>query len=291
MTAQLRLIRNLRGLNPEFGSFNDSRVRRGRSSSSTWRKIRAWRSRPAGTGSSSCRRASSPETTSPPSRQHSTHDRCSGQPGSLELGSVPTLRRAGARCASAMRHPPRSVPSTRRHWRLTMGSSASGPRTARRTSRTAPRWSVPRSPASKAARSMPSSFTNRPSAQPAKNGFVHDEALANELAARFYAARGFETISHAYLRTARYCYLRWGADGKVRQLDELYPHLGDEPPVASATSTIGTPVEQLDLATVVEAVASGLGRDCPGKAARQADAHRARACRCRSRSVDSFARR
>jgi tetratricopeptide (TPR) repeat protein len=32
------------------------------------------------------------------------------------------------------------------------------------------------------------------------NGFVHNEAVANELAARFYAARGFETISHAYLR-------------------------------------------------------------------------------------------
>ena len=62
------------------------------------------------------------------------------------------------------------------------------------------------------------------------NGFVHNEALANELAARFYAARGFEKIAHAYLRDARYCYLRWGADGKVRQLDELYPHLREEQP-------------------------------------------------------------
>ena len=44
------------------------------------------------------------------------------------------------------------------------------------------------------------------------NGFVHNEALANELAARFYAARGFEKIAHAYLRDARHCYLRWGAD-------------------------------------------------------------------------------
>src|SRR5262249_27190138 len=58
-----------------------------------------------------------------------------------------------------------------------------------------------------------------------ENGFVHNEALANELAGGFYAARGFETIAHAYLRNARYGYLRWGADGKVRQLDELYPHL------------------------------------------------------------------
>jgi predicted ATPase/uncharacterized protein GlcG (DUF336 family) len=46
------------------------------------------------------------------------------------------------------------------------------------------------------------------------HGFVHNEALANELAARFYAARGFEQIAHLYLRNARHGYLRWGADGK-----------------------------------------------------------------------------
>ena len=84
------------------------------------------------------------------------------------------------------------------------------------------------------------------------NGFVHNEALANELAARFYAARGFETIAHAYLRNARYGYLRWGADGKVRQLDQLYPQLTEKEPAAGPTSTIGTPVEHLDLATVIK---------------------------------------
>jgi GAF domain-containing protein len=51
--------------------------------------------------------------------------------------------------------------------------------------------------------------------------FVHHEALANELASRFYAARGFEKIARVYLQDARYCYLRWGADGKVRQLEEM----------------------------------------------------------------------
>ena len=44
------------------------------------------------------------------------------------------------------------------------------------------------------------------------NGFIHNEALAYELAARFYAARGFDAIAHSYLRNARYGYLRWGAD-------------------------------------------------------------------------------
>jgi PAS domain S-box-containing protein len=84
------------------------------------------------------------------------------------------------------------------------------------------------------------------------NGFIHNEALSNELAARFYGARGFDTIAQAYLRKARYCYLRWGADGKVRQLDELYPHLREEERAPSPTSTIGAPVEHLDLATVIK---------------------------------------
>lgn len=84
------------------------------------------------------------------------------------------------------------------------------------------------------------------------NGFVHHEALASELASRFYAARGFEIAAHGYLRNARHCYLRWGAHGKVRQLDELFPHLRREEPVPASTSTMATPVEQLDLATVIK---------------------------------------
>jgi predicted ATPase/signal transduction histidine kinase/PAS domain-containing protein len=84
------------------------------------------------------------------------------------------------------------------------------------------------------------------------NGFVHNEAIANELAARFYTARGFEQIAHLYLRNARHCYLSWGADGKVRQLDELYPYLREEEPIPGRTSTIGAPVEHLDLATVIK---------------------------------------
>jgi PAS domain S-box-containing protein len=84
------------------------------------------------------------------------------------------------------------------------------------------------------------------------NGFAHNEALAHELAARFYAARGFETIAHAYMRNGWRCYLRWGATGKVRQLEELYPHLREEAPVPAPASTIGAPVEHLDLATVIK---------------------------------------
>jgi len=85
------------------------------------------------------------------------------------------------------------------------------------------------------------------------NGFVHNEALAYELAARFYAARGFEGFAHVYLRNARDGYLRWGADGKVRQLEQLHPHLRDAAIPASATTTIGAPVERLDVGTVLKA--------------------------------------
>ena len=90
------------------------------------------------------------------------------------------------------------------------------------------------------------------------NGFVHNEALAYELAARFYAARGFETFADAYLRNARNCYERWGALGKVRQLEAQYPQLRPQEFRARATSspniaTIEPPVGQLDVETVVKA--------------------------------------
>ena len=86
------------------------------------------------------------------------------------------------------------------------------------------------------------------------NGFICIEALANEMAGRFYGARGFETSASAHLREARYCYLRWGAEGKVRQLDELYPHLGQEERLPDARPTISEHLAQLELATVLKAL-------------------------------------
>ncbi|WP_051390058.1 AAA family ATPase [Bradyrhizobium sp. Ec3.3] len=84
------------------------------------------------------------------------------------------------------------------------------------------------------------------------NSFVHDEALTYELAARFYAARGSQEISHLYLGNARRNYLRWGADGKVRQLDQLHPWLRADERAPGSTGTIEAPVEYLDLATMIE---------------------------------------
>jgi PAS domain S-box-containing protein len=83
-------------------------------------------------------------------------------------------------------------------------------------------------------------------------GFVHNEAVAHEVAARFYHARGVETSAKAHLRGARHCYLRWGADGKVRQLDRLYPHLSVTEEQHSAAA-LGSAIHQLDVASVVKA--------------------------------------
>ncbi|RUL78820.1 trifunctional serine/threonine-protein kinase/ATP-binding protein/sensor histidine kinase [Dyella choica] len=83
------------------------------------------------------------------------------------------------------------------------------------------------------------------------NGFVHNEALANELAARFYSTRGFEKVARVYLQDARDAYLRWGAHGKAWQLERHYPNLKPYADNSQQTATIGTPIEQLDLATVL----------------------------------------
>jgi PAS domain S-box-containing protein len=92
------------------------------------------------------------------------------------------------------------------------------------------------------------------------HGFVHNEALAYELAARFYAARGLEPFADLYLRKARHGYVRWGADGKVRQLDRLYPHVREDEPASHSRDTIAAPVEQLELATVLK-VSQAISRE------------------------------
>ncbi len=84
------------------------------------------------------------------------------------------------------------------------------------------------------------------------SGFIHNEAVAYELAAQFYRMRGFKTIADAYLRNARHCYLLWGADGKVQQLDSRYPRLA-APEGQRPATIIGSPTQHLDLASVVKA--------------------------------------
>jgi PAS domain S-box-containing protein len=84
------------------------------------------------------------------------------------------------------------------------------------------------------------------------HGFVQNEGVASEAAARFYSSRGAGTAANAHLRHARHCYLRWGADGKVRQLDRIYPHLSG-PEGQHSSAAIGSAIHQLDVSSVVKA--------------------------------------
>jgi PAS domain S-box-containing protein len=84
------------------------------------------------------------------------------------------------------------------------------------------------------------------------NGFTNNEALAYELAAGFYAARGLGEIAHLYLRNARNAYLRWGADGKALQLESIHPQLRRIGSMLDPTSTILASLEHLDLATIIK---------------------------------------
>ncbi|WP_437989716.1 AAA family ATPase [Sorangium sp. So ce145] len=85
-----------------------------------------------------------------------------------------------------------------------------------------------------------------------ENGFVQHEAIACELAARFYRDRGLSTPADAYLRDARAAYFRWGAHAKVEQLDQRYPFLVERKPIAP-TVTFAVRAEQFDVLSIVKA--------------------------------------
>jgi predicted ATPase/signal transduction histidine kinase/tRNA A-37 threonylcarbamoyl transferase component Bud32 len=116
--------------------------------------------------------------------------------------------------------------------------------------------------------------------------FIHEEALAYELAAKFYLeldktsiTQAYATVARTYMDKAYYAYDRWGAKAKLQDLEKRYPQLltslhsweswGLDSFDSYPTSTIvsipkfsGTTtsfsssssvVEALDLATVIKA--------------------------------------
>jgi PAS domain S-box-containing protein len=85
------------------------------------------------------------------------------------------------------------------------------------------------------------------------NGAVHHEAMAHEAAARFHLSVGLETSGQSHLRLARECYGRWGAYGKVQQLDSLFPDLRQPSVAFSSVNTTDTPIGRLDIFAVVKA--------------------------------------
>ena len=92
--------------------------------------------------------------------------------------------------------------------------------------------------------------------------YLNEEALANELAAKFYIAWGKDQVAQAYMTNAYYCYLRWGATAKMTDLKRQYPQLLKRFTTAntsidsrnSLSSTSGsTSGETLDLAALMKA--------------------------------------
>ncbi|MEG4347558.1 AAA family ATPase, partial [Microcoleus sp. A003_D6] len=57
------------------------------------------------------------------------------------------------------------------------------------------------------------------------NEYINEEALANELAAKFYLNWGKEKVAASYMQEAYYCYSRWGAKAKTDDLETRYPDL------------------------------------------------------------------
>ncbi|MDZ8104409.1 MAG: AAA family ATPase [Nostoc sp. DedQUE12a] len=58
-----------------------------------------------------------------------------------------------------------------------------------------------------------------------ENEYINEEALAYELAAKFYLSWGKEPIAKTYMTDAYYAYMRWGAVAKVQHLESKYPQL------------------------------------------------------------------
>ena len=96
-----------------------------------------------------------------------------------------------------------------------------------------------------------------------ENGYIQNEALGNELAAKFWLSKGKEEIAQLYMKKAHYGYQLWGAKRKVDDLEEKYPQLLPLSSAVSRMTTIGTTTNStttgsqsasaLDLATVMKA--------------------------------------
>ncbi len=95
-----------------------------------------------------------------------------------------------------------------------------------------------------------------------ENDFIQNEALANELAAKFWFDKGKDDFARLYMKKAHYAYQLWGATRKAEDLEESYPGLFDKTfrqdkamPEEIATVPPATVINSmfLDLATVIKA--------------------------------------
>lgn len=83
-------------------------------------------------------------------------------------------------------------------------------------------------------------------------GYIQEEALANERAAEFYFLQGRQTIAEAYLTQSYSSYSRWGARAKLKDLEERYLLLRS-PKIDTIIPPISSDASVLDLTTVFKA--------------------------------------
>ena len=93
-----------------------------------------------------------------------------------------------------------------------------------------------------------------------ENGYLNEEALACELAGRFYLAQEKYHVARHYIYDAHYAYQRWGAQSKTKQLEGQYPQFlsSESSRTDGITSTSSVTTSQgaeknIDLASVLRA--------------------------------------
>jgi predicted ATPase/GAF domain-containing protein/tRNA A-37 threonylcarbamoyl transferase component Bud32 len=96
-----------------------------------------------------------------------------------------------------------------------------------------------------------------------ESGYLQNQAIANELAAKYYLAHGNTKSAKPYLLDAHYCYIQWGATVKAAKLKETYPEyitvqsskLQSDGPQSTikGTRTTSTGAYSFDIQTIMKA--------------------------------------
>ncbi|OQW90781.1 MAG: hypothetical protein BWK78_06200, partial [Thiotrichaceae bacterium IS1] len=79
------------------------------------------------------------------------------------------------------------------------------------------------------------------------NQFIQNEAIAHELAAKFYLVHGFEEYAKLHLTKAHHAYQLWGALAKLKHLKRQYPQW--LPPHRVTTTSVTTTSADIALST------------------------------------------
>ncbi len=117
-------------------------------------------------------------------------------------------------------------------------------------------------------------YYDRAIASAKENEYIQEEALANELSAKFYLAQNKNTIAGAYMQKAYDCYLKWGAHAKVKHLETRYSQFFNHTLKQMNTDTRDDKNDQkkpgvfgygTDLASVIQAVKAISSEKAPGR--------------------------